>query len=192
MKLIFASNNKKKLEEIKVLLPLSVELLSLADVNITEDIPETGDTFKANALIKAKYVLSKTGINCFADDSGLEVEALDMRPGVYSARYAGEPKNDEANIDLLLKELKGKENRKAQFHTVIALLINGGTYFFEGIVRGAITAERMGNNGFGYDPVFIADGDSKTFAELSLDDKNKISHRSIAVKQLVAFMEKMT
>jgi len=191
MKLIFASNSKKKSEEIKILLPPTVELLNLADVNIIEDIPETGETFKANALIKAKYVFDKTGINCFADDSGLEVEALDMRPGVYSARYAGEEKNSDHNIDLLLKELRDKENRNAQFHTVIALLINGGTYFFEGIVRGSIIHERKGNSGFGYDPIFVADGDNKTFAELSLEEKNQISHRAIAIRQLVTFLEKI-
>jgi XTP/dITP diphosphohydrolase len=191
MKLVFASDNKKKLAEIEKLLPATVQLLSLADVGITGEIPETGDTFKANALQKAKYVLEKTGLSCFADDSGLEVEALDMRPGVYSARYAGKAKNDDANIDLLLSELKDKENRNAQFHTVIALLINGGTYFFEGIVKGNITDERRGTNGFGYDPVFIAEGNTKTFAEMTLDEKNKLSHRAQAVQQMISFLEKI-
>ena len=138
------------------------------------------------------YVFERTGLNCFADDSGLEVVALDMRPGVYSARYAGEPKNDKANIDLLLKELNGQANRKAQFTTVIALVLNGGKYFFEGSISGTILRERRGDNGFGYDPVFMAEGIDKSFAEIDLEEKSKISHRAIAVKKLVAFLQMHT
>lgn len=189
MKLVFASSNKKKTEEIVKLLPPTIELLNLADIGITEEIPETGSTFKANALLKAKYVFDRTGLNCFADDSGLEVDELDLRPGVFSARYAGEPKNDEANIDLLLKELAGKANRKAQFKTAIALLLDGGTYFFEGEIKGVILENRQGINGFGYDPVFKADGFEKSFAELLIEEKNKISHRAIAVNALVSFLQ---
>lgn len=189
MKLVFASSNKKKTEEIVKLLPPTIELLNLADIGITEEIPETGPTFKANALLKAKYVFDRTGLNCFADDSGLEVDELDLRPGVFSARYAGEPKNDEANIDLLLKELAGKANRKAQFKTAIALLLDGGTYFFEGEIKGVILENRQGINGFGYDPVFKADGFEKSFAELLIEEKNKISHRAIAVNALVSFLQ---
>ncbi len=192
MKLVFASANKKKTEEILKILPSTIELLNLNDINIVEDIPETGSTFKANALQKAMYVFERTGLNCFADDSGLEVVALDMRPGVYSARYAGEPKNDKANIDLLLKELNGQANRKAQFTTVIALVLNGGKYFFEGSISGTILRERRGDNGFGYDPVFMAEGIDKSFAEIDLEEKSKISHRAIAVKKLVAFLQMHT
>jgi XTP/dITP diphosphohydrolase len=190
MKLVFASSNKKKTEEIIKLLPPTIELLNLVDIGITEDIPETGTTFKANALQKAMYVFERTGLNCFADDSGLEVEALDMKPGVYSARYAGEPKSDAANIDFLLKEMNDKTNRKAQFMTAIALLLDGGTYFFEGEIKGVILEKRHGQNGFGYDPIFMPDGYDKSFAEISIDEKNKISHRANAVKALVSFLQK--
>lgn len=189
MQLVFASANKKKIEEIKLLLPPAIRLMSLQDVNICSEIPETGKTFHENALQKAMYVYHATGNDCFADDSGLEVEALDMQPGVYSARYAGEQKNDEANINLLLKELEGRKNRAAQFKTVIALLLNGKFFFFEGIVRGKILNEPQGANGFGYDPVFIAEGLTKSFAELTAGEKNKISHRSIAIKKLASFLE---
>ena len=189
MKLVFASGNKKKTEEIIKLLPPAIELLNLIDIGISEDIPETGSTFKANALQKAKYVFDSTGLNCFADDSGLEVESLDMRPGIYSARFAGEQKNDVANIDLLLEQMNGVLNRKAQFKTAIALILDGGTYYFEGVIKGVITEKRQGNNGFGYDPVFKADGFEKSFAEISIDEKNKISHRAIAVNALTAFLQ---
>lgn len=189
MKLVFASANKKKTEEIIKILPATIELLNLNDINIVEDIPETGDTFKANALQKAMYVFERTGLNCFADDSGLEVAALDRQPGVYSARYAGEPKDDNANIEKLLKELNGETNRKAQFRTVIALIFNGGKYFFEGSISGIILTERKGVNGFGYDPVFMADGYDKSFAEIDLEEKNKVSHRAVAVNKLVAFLD---
>lgn len=191
MKIVFASNNKKKLEEIRKLLPEGFQLLSLADVNIYEEIPETGRTFSENALIKAEFVNDKTGLSCFADDSGLEVEALNMRPGVYSARYAGEPPDDQANINRLLKEMLGLKNRRSQFHTVIALIINGDTHFFEGIIKGSITTEQRGNNGFGYDPVFIPEGHQRTFAEFSMAEKNAISHRSVAVNKMISFLEKL-
>ncbi len=191
MKIVFASNNKKKLEEIRKLLPEGFQLLSLADVNINEEIPETGKTFSDNALIKAKFVNDKTGLSCFADDSGLEVEALNMRPGVYSARYAGESPDDQANINKLLKEMLGLKNRSAQFHTVIALIINGDTHFFEGIIKGNITNEQRGNNGFGYDPVFIPEGHQRTFAEFSIAEKNAISHRSVAVNKMILFLENL-
>lgn len=189
MQLIFASSNRKKTEEIIKILPRKIELLNLIDVNITEEIPETGNTFKANALQKAKYVFERTGLNCFADDSGLEVEALEMRPGVYSARYAGIEKNDEANIDLLLKELGNTTNRNARFKTSVALIFNGKNYFFEGTVYGRIINEKKGLSGFGYDPVFVADGYKQTFAEISIEDKNKISHRAQAIRKLVGFLE---
>lgn len=188
MKLVFASNNKNKIQEIKHQLPPDIELLSLEDIGCTEDIPETADTIEGNAILKANYVTEKYGYNCFADDTGLEVEALDGAPGVYSARYAGEQKNAEDNMDKLLNELSGKTNRQARFKTVIALNLNGEQHLFTGIVNGEITAERMGNKGFGYDPVFKPEDLPYTFAQLSLDEKAKLSHRARAVQQLIAFL----
>ncbi len=188
MKLVFASNNTNKIKEIQQLIPASIEVVSLQDIGCTEDIPETADTIEGNAILKANYVTEKYGFNCFADDSGLEVEALDGAPGVYSARYAGEPKNDDNNMDKLILALKNEPNKKANFKTVICLNINGKQHLFSGIVNGEIIDTKIGENGFGYDPIFIADGFTKTFAELTMEEKSSISHRGIAVKQLVNFL----
>lgn len=188
MKLVFASNNSNKIKEIQQLVPDTIQIVSLQDIGCFEDIPETADTIEGNAILKANYVTEKYGLNCFADDSGLEVEILNGEPGVHSARYAGETKNDEANMDQLLLNLKDKENRKANFKTVICLNLNGTQHLFTGIINGKIIEEKIGNNGFGYDPVFIADGYTKTFAELTMEEKSSISHRGIAVKQLVEFL----
>ncbi len=188
MQLVFASNNKNKIKEIQLLVPSSIQILSLGDIGCTEDIPETADTIEGNAILKANYVTEKYGYDCFADDSGLEVKALNGEPGVFSARYAGEPKNDENNIDKLLFNLKEVENKKANFKTVICLNLQGEQQLFTGIINGEIIEERRGTNGFGYDPIFMADGYQKTFAELTLEEKSKISHRGIAVKQLIDFL----
>ena len=191
MKLVFASNNANKIKEIQQLIPASIEIVSLQDIGCTEDIPETADTIEGNAILKANYVTQKYGLNCFADDSGLEVEALNGAPGVYSARYAGEPKNDENNMDKLILALKNEANKKANFKTAICLNINGEQLLFTGIINGTITDTKTGENGFGYDPIFIADGLTKTFAELTMQEKSTISHRGIAVKQLVALLNTM-
>lgn len=185
--IIFATNNKHKKDEVSHLLP-GFEVLTLSEIGISEDIPETGETLEENALIKANFVFEKTGLDCFADDTGLEVEALGGKPGVYSARYAGEPADPQANIDKLLAELKDIENRKARFRTVIALIQNGEPVFIEGIVNGRIIECRSGASGFGYDPVFIPDGYAQTFAQMSLEEKNKISHRGKATRKLVEFL----
>lgn len=190
MQLVFASNNKNKIKEIQLLLPDSIQILSLEDIGCTEDIPETADTIEGNAILKANYVTQKYGYDCFADDSGLEVAALNGEPGVFSARYAGEPKNDENNIDKLLANLKDVNNKKANFKTIICLNLKGEQHLFTGIINGQIIEERIGNNGFGYDPIFVADGYQKTFAELSLEEKARISHRGIAVKELITFLQK--
>lgn len=189
-KLIFSTNNDHKLEEVKAILEPYYQILSLKEIGDDTDIPETGETLEDNALIKANYLWNTYHMNCFADDTGLEVEALDNAPGVYSARYAGEQKSSEDNVVKLLKELEGKENRKAQFRTVIALIIEGKRYVFEGKIEGVITTSPRGNSGFGYDPVFQPDGYDKTFAELTLADKNEISHRARAVQQLALFLRK--
>jgi XTP/dITP diphosphohydrolase len=188
MKLVFASNNANKIKEIQQLIPASIEIVSLKDIGCTEDIPETADTIEGNAILKANYVTEKYGLNCFADDSGLEVDVLNGAPGVYSARYAGEPKNDDNNMNKLVLALKNETNKKANFKTVICLNINGKQQLFTGIVNGIITDTKAGDNGFGYDPIFIADGLTKTFAELTMQEKSTISHRGIAVKQLVNFL----
>ena len=191
MKLVFATNNKNKIEEVKAMLPNTIELLSLTDINCSEDIPETSKTIEGNASQKGSYVFYKYNINCFADDTGLEIEALNDEPGVYSARYAGEQRNSEDNINLVLEKLKNKTNRKARFKTVISLIINEKEMFFEGIVNGQITTEKRGEKGFGYDPIFIPDGYDKTFAELPLNIKNKISHRGKAISLLVDYLKKV-
>jgi XTP/dITP diphosphohydrolase len=188
MQLVFASHNKNKIKEISELIPASIYLKGLSDIGCNEEIPETADTIEGNAVLKAKFVCDNYHLNCFADDSGLEVEALRGEPGVYSARYAGEPKNDENNIQKLLKNLKAFDNRNAQFKTVIALIMDGKEQLFEGIIKGKISSEKRGKNGFGYDPIFIPDGYDKTFAEMDLSEKNKISHRAIAVKKLIEFL----
>ena len=189
MKLVFASNNPNKIKEIQQMLPESITILSLEDIGCTEDIPETAETIEGNAILKANYVTEKYGYDCFADDTGLEVEALNGEPGVYSARYAGEQKNADDNMDKLLLNLKNKDNRKAQFKTVIALNLNNNQYLFFGIVKGNITTIKTGTQGFGYDPIFVAENDTKTFAQLSIEEKAVISHRGIAVKQLILFLQ---
>ena len=188
MELVFATNNKHKVREISDLLDSNFRILGLADLNITEDIPEEAETLEENALFKARYVHEKTGKNVFADDTGLEVEALGGAPGVYSARYAGENKSFDDNIEKLLCEMNGADDRSARFRTVIALILDGTEYLFEGTVEGEITGERRGNGGFGYDPVFLATGYDRTFAEIPLSEKNKISHRAKAMRQLLDFL----
>lgn len=191
MKLIFATHNKNKLKEVKSLIPSTIELLSLDDINLLEEIEETATTIEGNALLKAQTIYKQTGINCFADDSGLLVNALNGAPGVYSARYAGEHKSDSDNLEKLLKDLTGEEDRNAHFKTVMALIIDGKEYLFEGIISGTITSEKSGSNGFGYDPIFLPNGYTETFAEMSSDLKNVISHRAIAMKQLVEFVNSL-
>ena len=173
MKLVFATNNRYKLDEVRAIVGDRVEVLSLNDIDCHDDIPETADTLQGNALIKARYIYEKYGVDCFADDTGLEVEALDGAPGVYSARYAGEECDPEANMRKLLHNLTGKSNRNAQFRTVIALIINGEEHLFNGVVKGAITTEKRGDSGFGYDPVFVPDGYSDSFAQMSGDMKKQ-------------------
>lgn len=190
MKLVFASNNKNKIQEIQALVPNSIQILSLEEIGCTEDIPETAETIEGNAILKVNYVTEKYGYDCFADDTGLEVDALNGAPGVYSARYAGERKDANDNMDKLLSELENKANRKANFKTVIALNLNGKQNLFTGIINGKIIEEKIGTNGFGYDPIFIADGYEKTFAELTMEEKSTISHRGIAVKELILFLQK--
>lgn len=187
-KIVFATNNAHKLEEVAAILGNSYEVLSLREIGCYDDIPETADTFAGNALQKAQYVKEHYGYDCFADDSGLEVDALDGAPGVYSARYSGE--GPEANMDKLLHNLTGKSERGAQFRTVIALLINGESRYFEGIVRGTIISERRGKGGFGYDPIFVPEGYDLTFAELGSEVKNRISHRAKAVELLAQYLNK--
>ena len=188
MELVFATGNSHKLKEVRNLLPAEFTLLSLKDLECEEDIPETGHTIQENALIKARYISDKFGMNCFADDTGLEVDALDGRPGVYSARFAGPHAQSEDNVLKLLTELKGIENRKARFRTVIAMYLEGKEYTFEGIINGTITNEVMGEKGFGYDPVFKPDGHDRTFAEMTESEKNSISHRGLAMAKLVVFL----
>ncbi|MCF2593155.1 non-canonical purine NTP diphosphatase [Bacteroides caecigallinarum] len=188
-KLVFATNNAHKLEEIRAILGNKVEILSLNDINCHADIPETADTLQGNAALKAQYIYENYGLDCFADDTGLEVEALNGAPGIYSARYAGgEGHDSEANMKKLLSEMQDKDNRKARFRTVICLIEGGEEHFFEGIVNGSIIRERKGGAGFGYDPVFMPDGYSETFAEMGNDEKNKISHRARAVKKLCEYL----
>ncbi len=186
--LVFATHNKHKFEEVKSSMPQGINLLSLSDISFHEDIEETELTIEGNALLKAQTIYTKTGLNCFADDSGLCIDALDGRPGVYSARYAGEPKNDEANIDKVLEELQQFENRKAHFKTVIALVINNQSQLFEGKIHGVITTERHGTGGFGYDAIFMPDGFNETFAQISFQEKTQISHRAIALKKMNDFL----
>ena len=189
MKLVFATNNKHKLEEVRAILGNKVEVLSLNDIDCHDDSPETADTLEGNALIKARYIYEKFGVDCFADDTGLEVEALGGEPGVYSARYAGEDCNPEANMHKLLQNLIGKNNRNAQFRTVIALIIKGEEKLFNGIVKGIISNEKMGDAGFGYDPIFIPEGFSESFAQMTSDMKNSISHRYRATEGLSNYLK---
>lgn len=188
--LVFATNNAHKLEEVRAILGNDFQIASLKEIGCHDDIPETADTLEGNAMQKAQYIKDKFGMDCFADDTGLEVEALNNAPGVFSARYAGPGHDSEANMKKLLHEMEGKENRKARFRTVIALLLDGKEYTFEGIVKGNIIEEKRGDSGFGYDPIFVPEGYDLTFAELGNDIKNKISHRAEAVKKLSTFLKK--
>ncbi len=189
MELVFATNNRHKLEELQELLGSEIKLLSLGDIGCYEDIPETRPTLEGNARQKSFFVYEKYGYNCFADDTGLEIEALGGEPGVYSARYAGDAKDSEANMKKVLEKLVKINNREARFRTVISLVLNGEETQFEGIVEGAILTEKKGNSGFGYDPVFQPKGHTQSFAEMSLEQKNKISHRGRAVEKLVNFLK---
>lgn len=189
MELVFVSGNNNKVKEISNKLPDFFSLKGLKDLNVFDDIPETSDTFKGNAQQKADYIFEKFGLNCFADDSGLEVDALNGAPGVYSARFAGDQKDDDANNQLLISKLKNESNRSARFKTVICLILEGKHYFFEGTVEGKIILEARGEDGFGYDPLFVPNGIDKTFAELSLEEKNQMSHRAQAVEKMVTFLK---
>lgn len=190
MQLVFASNNKNKIAEIQAMLPQNIQILSLTDIGCHEEIPETANTIEGNAILKADYVTQNYGYDCFADDSGLEVDVLNGAPGVYSARYAGEQKNDGDNVDKLLMELQGVTNRKANFKTVIALNYKGQQHLFTGIANGAIIHEKRGDFGFGYDPVFVPIGHQSTFAQISQEEKAAISHRGKATRQLITFLTK--
>lgn len=191
MQIVFASSNKNKIFEMQSMLPNAIKILSLEDIGCLEDIPETADTIEGNAILKANYVSSKYGCDCFADDTGLEVEILNGAPGVYSARYAGEQRSAEDNMNKLLTALVNKDNRNARFKTVIALNINGIQKLFTGVAEGEITIKQSGDGGFGYDPIFKPKGYEKTFAELSLEIKNEISHRGKATKQLLDYLTKL-
>tara|TARA_R110001592_G_scaffold69660_6_gene213774 strand:- start:3180 stop:3755 length:576 start_codon:yes stop_codon:yes gene_type:complete len=190
MKLVFATNNLNKLAEVQEMLPNSIELLSLKDINCFDEIEETALTLDGNAKLKANYITQKFGYNCFADDTGLEVESLEGKPGVYSARFAGEPSNSQKNMQKILSELENKTNRKAQFRTAICLNIDENQYLFDGTCKGEILTKKQGEKGFGYDPIFKPEGYSTSFAEMSSEEKNKISHRGIAIQKLVQFLKK--
>jgi XTP/dITP diphosphohydrolase len=189
MKLVFASHNQNKVNEIKSLLPKTFEILSLTEIGFNEEIEETGLTLDENSRIKAQTVFEKTGYFCFADDTGLEIEALNYEPGVFSARYAGNQKNDSENIEKVLSKLQGMINRNARFRTVITLLIGQEEYSFEGKVEGKIIMEKRGEFGFGYDPIFIPENESRTFAEMPLEEKNKFSHRARAFQKMIEFLK---
>lgn len=190
MKLVFATNNANKLAEIRSLLPTHIELLSMEDIQCFEDIPETAETLEGNASLKASFIASRHGYNCFADDTGLEIDFLNGAPGVYSARYGGPEKDAEVNMDKVLEELKNTNNRKARFRTAIALIIDGREQIFEGIVDGTILTERKGNGGFGYDPIFQPLGREESFAEMSMDEKGEISHRGKAFSKMIDHIKK--
>jgi len=189
-KIVFATNNAHKLSEVKSILSPDFEIISLKELNCFDDIPETADTLDGNALLKAEYIHSKFNIDCFADDTGLEIRALGGEPGVFSARYAGENHDATKNMEKVLRLLGDTDDRKAQFRTVIALIKNGETLFFEGKIEGHILKEPRGNEGFGYDPIFVPDGYDLSFAELGVEEKNKISHRALAVQQLIDYLKK--
>lgn len=188
MKLVFATNNINKLSEVQKMLPHTIQLLTLKDINCLEDIAETAATLEGNSKLKANYITEKYQYDCFADDTGLEVESLSGRPGVFSARYGGEPRSAENNMEKLLFELKGKSNRKAQFRTAITLNLDGQQYLFEGVCKGEILKSKSGKGGFGYDPLFQPEGYTSTFAEMSAEEKNSISHRGLAIQKLVEFL----
>jgi XTP/dITP diphosphohydrolase len=189
MKLVFATNNQHKLKELQAILGDHFELLSLTDIGCFEEIPEEQPTLEGNARQKAFFVYEKYGYSCFADDTGLEIDALNGEPGVYSARYAGEAKDPQANMDKVLAKLNNENNRKASFRTVISLVLDGEEKQFDGIVEGEITLEKRGGSGFGYDPIFLPGGYKKTFAEMNLSEKNQISHRARAVQKLVEYLK---
>ena len=191
MKLVFATQNENKAQEIQSLLPEYFKIISLKDIRCFDEIPETAETLEGNSLLKASFISETYNLNCFADDTGLEIEALDNRPGVYSARYAGPEKSAAANINKVLLELEGKTARNAQFRTLITLILNKSTFSFEGIVRGEIISEKRGENGFGYDPIFVPEGEIKTFAEMSLEEKNKHSHRARAFQKMIEFLNEL-
>lgn len=188
MKIIFATNNQHKVKEVQILLPKQIEIITLKEAGIFDEIPEPFDTFEGNAGHKAEYIHQKTGLNCFAEDSGICVDVLNGAPGVFSARFAGEPGNDENNLQLLLRKLEGISNRNAFYNSTIALIWDGKKYFFEGQCHGTITTEKRGQNGFGYDPIFIPEGYQQTFGELSDEIKAGISHRKKSVEQMTAFI----
>ena len=188
MKLVFATNNLNKLKEVQEMLPNSIQLLSLKDIHCYDEIDETETTLEGNAQLKADYITKKFGFNCFADDTGLEVESLDGKPGEYSAGFAGEPSNSENNMQKLILDLEAKTNRKAQFRTAISLNINDNKFLFEGICKGEISTSKQGEKGFGYDPIFKPKGFNQSFAEMTSKEKNKISHRGIAIQKLVEFL----
>ena len=191
MQLVFATNNAGKLAEVQQMLPKTIQLLSLKDINCFDDIEETATTLEGNAQIKANYITEKYGYNCFADDTGLEVEVLNNEPGVYSARYAGEPANAENNMQKLLQELETKSNRDAQFRTSICLNLNGEQFLFDGICKGEILTQKHGEKGFGYDPVFKPENHEVSFAQMTAEEKNKISHRGLAIQKLVSFLSQL-
>ena len=191
MKIVFATNNAHKLDEVRQVVGEKIEIVSLRECGIVEDIPENEPTLEGNALAKARYIYERTGFNCFADDTGLEVDALGGEPGVRSARYATDGHDDEANKRLLLERLQGGENRAAQFRTAVALIMGGKEYLFEGIVRGEIALEQHGEGGFGYDPLFFPEGGDLTFAQMSSEEKNAISHRGRAVRKFAEFLQQM-
>jgi len=188
MKIVFATNNLNKLREIKALMPSNIEIVGLSDIGCSEEIPETGNTLEANAFQKANYVKEHYGYDCFSDDSGLEIESLNGEPGVYSARYAGPEKNAQANMTKILNQLKGVKNRNAQFRTVIALILEGEKILFEGKAIGTISEKEQGEEGFGYDPIFIPENETRSFAQMTMKEKGEISHRGKAVKKLISFL----
>lgn len=191
IKIVFATNNKNKIKEVQKLLPTNIELIGLKDIGCEDDIPETQHTIKGNSIQKVNYINSKYNLDCFADDTGLEISALNGDPGVLSARYAGSERNSKKNIEKVLKNLNNIKNRNARFKTVIALSYKGEILTFEGVCEGVISNEIQGDGGFGYDPIFKPNGINKTFAELSFDEKNKISHRAIAIKKLIDYFNKL-
>ena len=191
MKLVFATQNENKAQEIQSLLPEYFKIITLKDIRCFDEIPETAETLEGNSLLKASFISETYNLNCFADDTGLEIEALDNRPGVYSARYGGPEKSAAANINKVLLELEGKTARNAQFRTIITLILNKSTFTFEGIVSGEIISEKRGENGFGYDPIFVPEGEVRTFAEMSLEEKNKHSHRARAFQKMIEFLNEL-
>lgn len=186
--LVFATNNKHKTEEVGKLLLNEYKVLNLSDIGCTVDIPETGDTFEENAFLKSSYVVKNYQLDCFADDSGLEIEALNNEPGIYSARYSGQ-KDDQVNLKLVLQKMDGLSNRKARFKTVISLIQGEKNYFFEGVINGHILENPVGDQGFGYDPIFVPEGYEQSFAQMNMEQKNQISHRAIAMRKLIAFLK---